>query len=152
MPSWKRRSLRHGLSLSRVNSSVPIGAPGCAPPFAARIAASGRPARPSSISSTSDGAWTLALKRCCALNRLGARGAGPLIFLDLGLHIRQPGGEFAIGAEVEHREQAEATGTREATILAGSRETVSGGRDHGGGGVQCAGARASQAEIGLMRR
>jgi hypothetical protein len=45
------------------------------------------------------------------LNRFRAPGAGPLVLLDLGFHIRQPGDQSAVGIEVEHREQAEAADT-----------------------------------------
>jgi len=97
-------------------------------------------------------AWPCPHSLCYSLDRLRALRASPLIRFDLGLHIGQTCDHAGIGIEVEDLEHTEAAGTRGTTIQARPRETCSSGLDHGGGELRCAGARASQAKIRLVRR
>jgi hypothetical protein len=77
------------------------------------------------------------------------RSAGFHMSVDIGLDR----GQAPHGMGLEIVQEAEAAGTRIRMIVthAGARETSNGPGDHGGRG-RCAGARASQAQIRLMRR
>jgi hypothetical protein len=89
--------------------------------------------------------------RCFSALCLNAllRSAGFHAGVDIGLDRGQA--PDSVGLEIV--QQAEAAGTRIRMIVthAGARETSNGPGDHGGRG-RCAGARASQAEIGFVRR
>jgi hypothetical protein len=90
--------------------------------------------------------------RCRAAHILYALlcSAGFHAGVDVGLDL----GQAAHGIALELIQQAEAAGTRRrmtVTNVSGARET-SNGTGNDGRGKRCAGARASQAEIGFVRR
>ena len=100
------------------NSSAPTAAPRYGPPISAPTAASARPESQGDFTQSEDGLARRGILRAGRADqafwiaRLLSRAArGPLIRLDLGLHIGQTRGHAGVGIEVEELEQAEAAGT-----------------------------------------